>query len=252
MVITLVIASSSHLFSSCTSPPVIINGSHWKRRAAGQVSCPDVSAVLVIEGLTSPYRNMATQDRDMATQDRDMAAQDTRKTRNADPGLQPVNYDNVSDAEASIRSQQSSSGGPTLSTRLTTHTPTNGAATGSSESERLPTDGLIGRRSNTRDHELLGIGAQFSGAGNTQRAPSVTGANLRVRCPFHGQIAPDCTRSSLAGGGLHPMDRYLAEGPLEQSAFFRRPDTGELSIHKRCRCNEIVHHSVVGNGSRRG
>jgi hypothetical protein len=36
--------------------------------------------------------------------------------------------------------------------------------------------------------------------------------------------------------GMHPMDRFLAEGPTEQSALFIREDSGELSIKKDCTC----------------
>lgn len=32
------------------------------------------------------------------------------------------------------------------------------------------------------------------------------------------------------------MDRFLAEGPAEQSALFIRSDTGELSTNKGCTC----------------
>ena len=191
-----------------------------------------------LEELTSLYRDMTTQD--------------TRKDRKMDPSLRPVNHGLVSGPEASTQNQQNSSGSPTLSTRPTTCSSDNDAATGSSESEPLSTHVLTGRRSNTREHALLGIGAHSSGTGNIHRAPGVKEANLGTPCPFHGQIERGSTRSPFAGGGLHPMDRYLAEGPLEGSAIVRRPDTGERSVVKRCRCNEDIHHGVVGEESRRG
>jgi len=36
--------------------------------------------------------------------------------------------------------------------------------------------------------------------------------------------------------GVSPMERFLAEGPDEQSALFIRADTGKLSINKGCTC----------------
>ncbi|KAF2027392.1 hypothetical protein EK21DRAFT_39469, partial [Setomelanomma holmii] len=35
---------------------------------------------------------------------------------------------------------------------------------------------------------------------------------------------------------LDPMERFLAEGPTEQSTLFIRWDTGELSTSKGCTC----------------
>jgi hypothetical protein len=52
-------------------------------------------------------------------------------------------------------------------------------------------------------------------------------------CPYHSRVPMN------TGGqpkGLSPMDRFLAEGPTEQSALFIRSDTGELSTNKGCTC----------------
>ncbi|KAF2475823.1 uncharacterized protein BDR25DRAFT_193907, partial [Lindgomyces ingoldianus] len=53
-------------------------------------------------------------------------------------------------------------------------------------------------------------------------------------CPYHTQVltlGPNGYKKDLS-----PMDRFLAEGPAEQSALFIRSDTGELSTNKRCTC----------------
>lgn len=45
------------------------------------------------------------------------------------------------------------------------------------------------------------------------------------------------------------MDRFLSEGPHEQYALFRRPDTGELSTYKGCLCAMLIqHHAQVKQG----
>jgi hypothetical protein len=35
---------------------------------------------------------------------------------------------------------------------------------------------------------------------------------------------------------MTPMERFLTEGPAEQSALFLQEDSGELSIAKGCTC----------------
>lgn len=42
------------------------------------------------------------------------------------------------------------------------------------------------------------------------------------------------------------MDRFLSEGVSEQSALFRRPDTGQLSTNKGCLCARLIQIEVHG------
>ncbi|OCK75362.1 hypothetical protein K432DRAFT_264778, partial [Lepidopterella palustris CBS 459.81] len=53
-------------------------------------------------------------------------------------------------------------------------------------------------------------------------------------CPYHDPILQMV--QTAGPRGLDPMDRFLSEGVSEQSALFRRPDTGQLSTNKGCLC----------------
>lgn len=66
-----------------------------------------------------------------------------------------------------------------------------------------------------------------------------------VSCPHHDSIpeAPAMTRRQ--GWGQTPMDRFLAEGPTEQSALFNRPDTGRLSTSRGCTCYDGMNYAIV-------
>ncbi|OCK88924.1 uncharacterized protein K441DRAFT_681505 [Cenococcum geophilum 1.58] len=57
-------------------------------------------------------------------------------------------------------------------------------------------------------------------------------------CPYHTQVLR--MTQSTSTQGLSPMDRFLNEGPHEQYALFRRPDTGELSTYKGCLCGMLI------------
>jgi hypothetical protein len=54
------------------------------------------------------------------------------------------------------------------------------------------------------------------------------------QCGYHGTLTHDNNK------GLNPMEKFLAEGASEQYAVFIRPDTGELSISKRCTCLKMT------------
>ena len=85
---------------------------------------------------------------------------------------------------------------------------------------------------------LLGVGAQFSTT-TSVRDPGIINGDLTENCPCCARETPRNVQLSSAGSGLRPMDRYLAEGPSEQSSVISRPDTGELST-QRCRCKRAV------------
>ncbi len=53
-------------------------------------------------------------------------------------------------------------------------------------------------------------------------------------CSYHARALLIDNDTNTPDLGL--MDRFLAEGPAEQSALFIRADTGQLSIHKDCTC----------------
>ena len=55
-------------------------------------------------------------------------------------------------------------------------------------------------------------------------------------CPYHASILQMLNSNNSSSQNLSPMDRFLKEGPHEQSAAFCRPDTGKLSISKGCKC----------------
>lgn len=58
-------------------------------------------------------------------------------------------------------------------------------------------------------------------------------------CPYHGPIISlsTCDKACDQTG---VMERFLQEGPAEQSALFNRPDNDMLSISKRCTCLSTV------------
>jgi hypothetical protein len=53
-------------------------------------------------------------------------------------------------------------------------------------------------------------------------------------CPHHDPILQQ--HVTYDARGLGPMERYLTEGPWEQSTIVTRSDTGELSTTRDCRC----------------
>lgn len=67
---------------------------------------------------------------------------------------------------------------------------------------------------------------------------SLSATTINQACPYHAQLLVMGGNAHL--NGLHPMDRFLAEGPSEQSALFIRADTGRLSTNKGCICKEVV------------
>jgi hypothetical protein len=69
-----------------------------------------------------------------------------------------------------------------------------------------------------------------------QFSQSSTATMMPHACPYH-------TRVLMMGPNGHekdlkPMDRFLAEGPAEQSALLIRSDTGRLSTNKGCTCGK--------------
>ena len=52
---------------------------------------------------------------------------------------------------------------------------------------------------------------------------------------------------SSRGQGLSPMDRFMAEGPSEQSALFNRADTGKSSTWRECTCYARMENRSSGH-----
>jgi hypothetical protein len=67
-----------------------------------------------------------------------------------------------------------------------------------------------------------------------QSSHTSTATTLLRACPYHTQVL--IMGSNGHKKDLKPMDRFLAEGPADQSALFIRSDTGELSTNKGCTC----------------
>ena len=55
-------------------------------------------------------------------------------------------------------------------------------------------------------------------------------------CPYHTPFLSMSSSQTTRGQGLSPMDRFMAEGPSEQSALFNRADTGKTSTWRECTC----------------
>ena len=108
--------------------------------------------------------------------------------------------------------------------------------------QQLSADILSTYRSSREYRELLGIGSQISNTGIVQYEPRTTHVEA-FPCPYHGPILQE-RLPNLHPDGLGPMDRYLAEGPSEQHAIFYRPDTGNFSTFKGCRCIEKMQSSI--------
>jgi hypothetical protein len=67
-------------------------------------------------------------------------------------------------------------------------------------------------------------------------------------CPYHHPILQGQLPLAATGQDLTPMQRFLNEGPSEQYALVNHEYTGELSIHRDCRCCEIVLGRATGEG----
>jgi hypothetical protein len=69
---------------------------------------------------------------------------------------------------------------------------------------------------------------------SSQSSQSSTATMMPHACRHHTRVL--MMGPNGHGKDLKPMDRFLAEGPTEQSAVFIRSDTGELSTKKGCTC----------------
>lgn len=67
-------------------------------------------------------------------------------------------------------------------------------------------------------------------------APPTTGSIAQL-CPYHRALVSPTQAGSTTGS---PLERYLNNDPSEQYAVFFRPDTGELSTTRPCRCRESL------------
>ena len=169
---------------------------------------------------------------------RDATLQHTQRDNSKGSSLGPSSSGHGSGARAAYNQRQSGPGSSILSTRLTAYTYTDNPAFGDPVPERYSAAGAPLRRSSMERNMLLGVGAQFSTT-TSARDPGVINGDLTGNCPCRARETPRNVQLSSAGSGLRPMDRYLAEGPSEQSSVICRPDTGELST-QRCRCKRAV------------
>lgn len=115
------------------------------------------------------------------------------------------------------------------------------------EPQRAPADIVSTNRSNREEHKLLGVGSQHFQTGTAQYESRTASVDETYACPYHGPILQERLMNSRSGQGLGPMDRYLAEGPSERYAIFDRPDAGNLSTYKGCRCLERMQSSIDTN-----
>lgn len=67
-----------------------------------------------------------------------------------------------------------------------------------------------------------------------------TQSTTSLACPYHGPIIRLENAYRNGVGQMNPMDRFLSEGSNEQSALYRRSDTGMLSTSKNCTCYQQV------------
>ncbi|CAI6331705.1 unnamed protein product [Periconia digitata] len=79
----------------------------------------------------------------------------------------------------------------------------------------------------------------MSSSQNTQGQPQhssekTTSTPVQKPCPYHAEVLSMKTKTEPKD--LTPMQRFLGEGPTEQSAMFTRPDNGKLSTSKDCTC----------------
>jgi hypothetical protein len=74
-----------------------------------------------------------------------------------------------------------------------------------------------------------------------QQSMSAPGVSM-THCPYHDPILQGY--GCPAGEALGPMERYLTGDPCEQYAILNRPDNGELSTKKACRCLEMIQLDV--------
>lgn len=91
-------------------------------------------------------------------------------------------------------------------------------------------------RSQLRDHELTGMGAQFDGSSAVQSSPARVSMEHVAACPRHGPTLSEASPGHHARQGRTPMDRYLAEGQAERSAMLHPRHLGEPDLSQECRC----------------
>ena len=66
-----------------------------------------------------------------------------------------------------------------------------------------------------------------------------------VVCAYHRLLLGLRTTPSANIRGLHPMQRFMIESPLEQPAVFIRPDVGTLSVSRACNCSTSMTESIL-------
>jgi hypothetical protein len=90
-------------------------------------------------------------------------------------------------------------------------------------------------------HNLQGIGSWIpeSSHGHPLSLQMIP-TKSSLACPYHGPTLQMTWTGGQPREGSLPLTRFQAEGPSEQNAAFRRPDTGELSISRACSCHQIV------------
>ena len=98
--------------------------------------------------------------------------------------------------------------------------------------------------SSFQQSSIVGIGAhvQQTSTTNTEQRPSPAFSHPRTdgyhdhTCAYHSPIIEMGPTNGQQGHHQSPMDRFLAEGPSEQSALHVRADTGQLVTSRGCTC----------------
>ncbi|CAN9286898.1 unnamed protein product [Alternaria alternata] len=75
---------------------------------------------------------------------------------------------------------------------------------------------------------------QQDASSGTTNSPQQRSFDTVTLCPYH--ISVLSSASKTCARNMNPMDRFLAEGPAEQSAMFIRHDNGEPSTKRNCTC----------------
>ncbi|KAH8702801.1 hypothetical protein GQ44DRAFT_664553 [Phaeosphaeriaceae sp. PMI808] len=90
--------------------------------------------------------------------------------------------------------------------------------------------------SSVKAYLFIYIMSQQGTSSNVAYPSQQSSADTITLCSYHASIIS--TTPNTQAKGINPMDRFLAEGPAEQSALFVRPDNGKLSTSRMCTCKK--------------
>ena len=102
--------------------------------------------------------------------------------------------------------------------------------------QKLSGSAVAAYRSQSQDHELTGMGAQFDKSSAVQSSPGGVRMEHVAGCPRHDPTLIEASQGHQARQGLGPMDRYLAEGQAERSAILHPHYARGHNQTRECRC----------------